>query len=109
MQPMYTTDMRLAYGKYTEDVRPKTHSKIILYTDTIAAFCMVTKISVFGRIFGVCQTYVSRMSAVCQPYIRRISAVCQPYISRMSAVVPPYVSRISAVCQSYLISQFANF
>ena len=80
---------------------------------------MMSNISVFGRISGVCQPYVSRMFALCQPYIRRMSAVCQPYVRRMSAVYPPYVScgtavcqpyvsRMSAVCQPYLISQFAQ-
>ena len=62
----------------------------------------MSNISVFGRISGVCQPYVSRMFALCQPYIRRMSAVCQPYVRRMSAVYPPYVSCGTAVCQPYV-------
>ena len=62
---------------------------------------MMTKISVFGRISGVCQPYVSRISAVYPPYISRILAVCQPSVSRMSALCPPYIRRMSAVCQTW--------
>ena len=69
------------YGGHTPDLRPETDSKIIIilmsYIIFIAAFYMVAKISVFGRISGVYQQYesVSRISTVCQPYIRRMSAI----------------------------------
>ena len=120
MRPIYTIDMRLTYAEYTADNGQKLILRLLLYY-IIAAFCIVTKISVFGRISGVCQPYVSRMSAVCLPYISRISAVyqssvsrislsavCQPSVSRGTAVCQPYISRMSAVCQPYLISQFAQ-
>ena len=130
MRPIYTIDMRLTYAEYTADNGQKLNLRLLLYY-IIAAFCIVTKISVFGRISGVCQPYVSRMSVVCQPYVcrmsavyplyisrlsavyrpyvSRMSAVCQPWNGRMSAVYQPYVSRISAVCQPYLISQYATY
>ena len=70
---------------------------------------MVTKISVFGGISGVCepisaicQPYVSCMSAIYLPYVSPLSAVCQLYISRMSAIDLPYISRLSAVERPYV-------
>ena len=57
--------------------------------------------SVFGRISGVCQPYVGRISAVIHRisavYILRMSTVCQPSVSRMLAVYRPFLGRISAV------------
>ena len=88
-----TADIRLTDWRQTEDY---------YYTDIIAAFCIVTRISVFGRISGVCQPYVGCMSAVYQPSISRMSAVYQPYISRISAVCQPYISRMSAVYPLYV-------
>ena len=70
--------------------------RLLLYY-IIAAFCIVTKISVFGRMSGVCQPYVSRKSAVCLPYIRRMSAVERLYVSRILAVCQRYVH-----CQPYI-------
>ena len=60
MRPIYVTGMRLTYGEYTASIQPKTgiKTKIIIHTDIIAAFCMVTNISVLGRIFGVYLPYV---------------------------------------------------
>ena len=100
MRPIYTIDMRLTYAEYTADNGQKLILRLLLYY-IIAAFCIVTKISVFGRISGVCQPYVSRMSAVCLPYISRISAVYQPSVSRISAVCQPYIRGMSAICQPW--------
>ena len=125
--------IQLICGLHTPSIRlicgQKLILKLLLYGYHIC-FHMVTNISIFGRISGVCQPYVSRMSAVCrlyvshisagrmsavyQPYIRRKSTVCQPSVSHISAACQPHIRRMSAVCQPYtadirpyLISQFA--